>query len=132
MAGAAPVVLLVIDEVADVRPLPLHKLPVPVCDARFGLPPIGNAVVVPVTLLKLSIVEQLRPKAVLNRVVFVLDEMSKEERRDVPVTCWASIAMAARPTCAAIAFGAARCIPTSSSVVRRNPESLPAFSRLQL
>jgi len=27
-------------------------------------------------------VEQLRPKAVLNRVVFVLDEVSKEERRD--------------------------------------------------
>jgi hypothetical protein len=35
-----------------------------------------------VTLLKLSIVEQLRPKAVLNSVVFVLDEVSKEEERD--------------------------------------------------
>ena len=73
-----------VDPVADTWPTPLHELPIMVHDALFGLPSIRYAVAVSIALLKLSIVEQFRPEAVLNGIVLFLDEVSKQKRGDFP------------------------------------------------
>ncbi|MGD1100592.1 MAG: hypothetical protein ABSA59_00890 [Terriglobia bacterium] len=70
-----------VDGVAVIHPAAVPQLPVTVLHPLFRYPFRGDAVAVQITLIELSVAQELRQQTVINRVVLVLDELPEKIAR---------------------------------------------------